>query len=236
MVSPMHRGLGRWNGYIEHARIVSGALTVYRRLGRRSYFETIWLLSGLLSVERDVIEGPSGDLDLWELASAGDQGAFRAIYERHAGSVFRYAFSITRSSPSAADCTQETWTALWVARRRVHIEGKSLLPWLLVTVRHKALRVIARERREIATTAEDMEPRRTTSLDTPSTSELNSLLEKEINKLSDLERRIFDLCVISDLSYEAAATDLGVTSGTIRNRLSRAKKRLRINLTADMGA
>lgn len=45
--------------------------------------------------------------------------------------------------------------------------------------------------------------------------------------LSDVDRRLFELCVLGDLTYAQAADELGLTHGGIRNRVSRLRGRLR---------
>jgi len=45
--------------------------------------------------------------------------------------------------------------------------------------------------------------------------------------LSPLDRDIFRLCAAEGYAYEAAAAELGVTHGVVRNRLSRIRTRLR---------
>ena len=46
-----------------------------------------------------------------------------------------------------------------------------------------------------------------------------------------VDQQIFELCLVDDLSYEQAASRLGITHATVRNRLSRLKGRLRDELT-----
>ena len=50
---------------------------------------------------------------------------------------------------------------------------------------------------------------------------------KELAALSELDREIFRLCATEGYAYAAAAEELKVTSGTVRNRLSRIRTRLR---------
>jgi RNA polymerase sigma-70 factor (ECF subfamily) len=48
-----------------------------------------------------------------------------------------------------------------------------------------------------------------------------------VSELPQGEQDVLALCVWSELSYEAAASALGVPVGTVRSRLSRARSRLR---------
>ena len=48
-----------------------------------------------------------------------------------------------------------------------------------------------------------------------------------VERLSELDREIFRLCAAEGYGYEAAAASLGVSHGTVRNRLSRIRSRVR---------
>lgn len=50
--------------------------------------------------------------------------------------------------------------------------------------------------------------------------------QRVLKKLNRSEREVFTLCVWSGLSYAETAAVLGVPVGTVRSRLSRARKRL----------
>jgi RNA polymerase sigma-70 factor (ECF subfamily) len=50
---------------------------------------------------------------------------------------------------------------------------------------------------------------------------------REVEGLSPLDRDIFRLCAVDGYAYQAAADELGVAHGVVRNRLSRIRSRLR---------
>jgi RNA polymerase sigma-70 factor (ECF subfamily) len=50
---------------------------------------------------------------------------------------------------------------------------------------------------------------------------------REVATLSPLDRDIFRLCATEGYAYLAAAEELGVEHGVVRNRLSRIRTRLR---------
>jgi DNA-directed RNA polymerase specialized sigma24 family protein len=50
---------------------------------------------------------------------------------------------------------------------------------------------------------------------------------REVDGLSPLDREIFRLCATEGYAYGAAAEELGVAHGVVRNRLSRIRTRLR---------
>ena len=57
-------------------------------------------------------------------------------------------------------------------------------------------------------------------------------LHDEINRLPEGLRAVVALCYLEGLSYDTAAQQLGVSEGTVRGRLARARERLRRRLTA----
>ena len=173
------------------------------------------------------------DCELVQRAASGDWRAFEKLYGRHARAVFAYSYSILRDRESADDVSQESWIAFWDGRRRISLAGKSLLPWLLVTARHKALRRLRTEatraqvhhsrRFELATT--DTDPQE--QLDRI---ELARRIELLVAQLDPLDRRIYALCLENGSSYAAAAEQLKTSVGAVRGRLFRIRKYLRASL------
>jgi len=51
-----------------------------------------------------------------------------------------------------------------------------------------------------------------------------------LGSLPESDRELFVLCVWQELTYEEAASALGIPVGTVRSRLSRARSRLRVAL------
>ena len=58
-------------------------------------------------------------------------------------------------------------------------------------------------------------------------------IEREVAVMSELDQRIYHLCVEDGFSYDDAASELGVDNTSIRNRLSRLRSRLRTRFGAD---
>ena len=57
----------------------------------------------------DRMEGSDADADAVSRFRAGDEGAFRALVERHSRAVFRVAFRMTGNEQDAEDVVQETF-------------------------------------------------------------------------------------------------------------------------------
>jgi uncharacterized protein (TIGR03067 family) len=61
--------------------------------------------------------------------------------------------------------------------------------------------------------------------------ELTEVVHQEVGRLPEPYRLVVVLCELQGESYEAAAANLGVPVGTVRSRLSRARERLRVQIT-----
>jgi RNA polymerase sigma-70 factor (ECF subfamily) len=176
----------------------------------------------------------TGDGELLARAAAGDRVAFGQLYDRHVRPVYWQAYSVLRDDREAEDVTQDVFVTTWKRIRSITLVDESVLPWLLVTARYTALN--ARRGRE---------RRRATALDDGLTSGLAAsngvedeveagLVRAEIDKavatLSPVDRRLYELCVAGDHTYEMAAGELGVSHAAVRNRLARLRSRLRADL------
>jgi RNA polymerase sigma-70 factor (ECF subfamily) len=70
------------------------------------------------------------ELSLRTRVRAGDQDAFRALFEQNARAVYNHAFRLTGNWSTAEDVVSLTFLEAWRLRATIHPEGDSLLPWL----------------------------------------------------------------------------------------------------------
>ena len=59
------------------------------------------------------------------------------------------------------------------------------------------------------------------------------LIERAFARLPEVDAQVARLCLVEDLTYAQAAARLGLTESAVRNRLSRARVRLRRDLAAE---
>lgn len=172
----------------------------------------------------DVID----DRTLVARAAAGSEAAFRALYRAYVRPVYWVAFGLVGQAADAEDVTQETFVVAWRKIPSLRLEGESLLPWLATICRLQAQNRL-RARRRHGSHAE-------LDADVPSVVDVEAQVVQArtvaailtaVDRLSDLDREIFRLCAAEGYGYEAAAATLGVSHGTVRNRLSRIRSRVR---------
>jgi len=163
--------------------------------------------------------------------AAGEQSALGVLYERHVRSVFRFALAELRSREDAEDVTHEAFLTLATRAKSIKLSSDSALPWLLVTTRNLCRNRHRARARDLARRSEVEMAAEVAGSETPeSAAELNALrraVAAAIDGLSVDDRRLFELCIEGDLSYQAAADSLGTSHGGVRNRVSRLRAHLR---------
>lgn len=170
------------------------------------------------------------DRERTERAASGDESAFRELYRAHVRPVYWIAHGILGTDADAQDVTQETFLVAWRKLPGFALAGDSLLPWLATICRFQAANRLRQRRRDQAhtTDAPDDNVRDTVDVEEQVISaDLAERITAELGTLSDLDREIFRLCATEGYGYEAAASELGVSHGTVRNRLSRVRTHLR---------
>lgn len=162
---------------------------------------------------------------------AGDEGAFAVLFREHGKAVYNHRFRLTADWSTADDCTSLVFLEAWRLREKVETTGGSLLPWLLGIATH----VVHRRRRVAWRHHRLMERLPVPELVPDFADEVVGRLEDQervaavkqvLGALSRADREVLALCVWAGLDHAAAAQALGVPVGTIRSRLSRARRRL----------
>ncbi|TDS80528.1 RNA polymerase sigma factor [Amnibacterium kyonggiense] len=172
---------------------------------------------------------PLSDAELLARTGRQAQAAFGEVVRRHSGPVYAVAYRWLESAADAEEVAQDAFLLLWRKRGRIHLVGESALPWLIVTVKHLAAnRRRARLRRTTHETAAAHEPH-FADVD-EDRGEVADLLRRAFAALPPLDAEVARLCLVEDVTYAEAAERLGLTEGAVRNRLSRARARLRRDL------
>lgn len=176
---------------------------------------------------------PVADPELFALVQAGDHEAFRVLFRRHQQPVYLTAYRVLQSRDDAEEIMQDSFLTMWKKRARIDLVGESTLPWLVTTARFLALN---RRRATAHARSDPLDPagNPADAARSPEAEvlarELAEQLDAIISAMPGVDQEILRLCLIDELSYEQAARQLGITHGSVRNRLSRLKLRLRQDL------
>jgi len=183
---------------------------------------------------------PSSDRNLWERASDGDSAAFAQLYDRHSRAVYNFLYRRTASWSDAEDLTSVVFLQAWRRREEVVLDRDSALPWLYrtadYTVRNE-WRSKLRFRRAVAAAqllSENVRDHADEVAGRVDGDRLIRAARESLKRLPKQQREIVELCIWAGLDQQAAAVALDVPIGTVRSRLSRARKQLRdLNLLPD---
>jgi RNA polymerase sigma factor (sigma-70 family) len=170
------------------------------------------------------------DATLVAQAANGSEHAFRTLYRAYVRPVYWVAHRLVGNPTDAEDVTQETFLVAWRKLPGLQLAGDSLLPWLVTVCRFQAanrIRTQRRDRENIADAAQDSIPSTVDVEQQVIDADFADRILREVAGLSPLDRDIFRLCATEGYAYQAAAEELGVAHGVVRNRLSRIRTRLR---------
>ena len=171
-----------------------------------------------------------GDAALVALAAGGSEHAFRALYRAYVRPVYWLAHGLVGNPADAEEVAQETFLVAWRKLPDLELAGDSLLPWLATICRFQSANRVRRQRRDREHSAAAADENLPATVDVEQQVIDGALAEAilhEVAGLGELDRAIFRLCATEGYAYQAAADELGVAHGVVRNRLSRIRTRLR---------
>jgi RNA polymerase sigma-70 factor (ECF subfamily) len=193
--------------------------------------------------ERDDGDDPA----LVERIRRRDEAAVRTIVRRYNRRLFRVARAVVHDDAEAEDIVQETYV-----RAFTHIGtfrgGSSLSTWLTRIALNEALGRLRRRRPTTGIEAIDAEAARdgasvvtfpaTAPTANPETDmarrQVRQLLEQAVDGLPEPFRLVFILREIEGLSVEETALHLDLQPETVRTRLHRARRLMRLALAREL--
>ena len=166
------------------------------------------------------------------MTSPTDTGeAFETYVVPELDVLYRTAWSLTRSDVEAQDLVQETLLRAFRAIDR--FDGRYPRAWLLTIMRNANINRARKKRPDLLDDPEATFERSVefASTDSPESAvldlEFDAVVEEGYNALPDNFRNVVELVDLNGLSYQEAATSLGIPVGTVMSRLHRARKRIR---------
>jgi RNA polymerase sigma-70 factor (ECF subfamily) len=164
---------------------------------------------------------------LLAVGGAAAQASFAHVLRRHSGVLYAIAYRRLGSVHDAEETVQDAFLLLWRKRGSLHLVGDSALPWLVVTVKNLAANRRRSALRRARHEAPDAELPAAAATEP---SDVDDLIRRAFDRLPPVDAEIARLCLIEDLTYAQAAARVGLTEGAVRNRLSRARGKLRHDL------
>jgi RNA polymerase sigma-70 factor (ECF subfamily) len=180
-----------------------------------------------LSLERD--HQLADQRALIERVRRGDASAHRALYDTHVERIYRLTYRLTGVEHLARELTQDTFVRAFGS-----IEGfrgdSAFGTWLHTIAVSVTLNELKKRKRERGRNA-PLEDALTVTESAPySDPVLREKLMKAVNDLPEGCRTVFMMHDSEGFTHQEIATALGVTEGTSKAQLARARGKLRVAL------
>ncbi|KRB39086.1 UNVERIFIED_CONTAM: sigma-70 family RNA polymerase sigma factor [Microbacterium sp. SLM126] len=160
--------------------------------------------------------------------TADDAERLAALYDAHAGPVWRYVVHLTGDRAGADDVVQETLLRAWRTPRILAQEPATTRSWMFTVARHLVIDDVrsARRRREIVV---DDVPERVQADATDALFE-TILIEEALAALSVDHRAVVIRAYFRALTVAEMAAELEIPEGTVKSRLHYGLRALRLAL------
>lgn len=191
------------------------------------------------NVERAAFQAPASeveldsaapDIDLCRLATAGNLVAFEMIYQRYHRRTYTLALRMTGSQTEAEDLTQEVFIQLF--RKVGSFRGDSAFStWLHRMTVNQVLMHFRRRSVKNERTSEDGEMPEQTVRGTANPNKMQVIdriaLKNAIAELPNGYRNVFVLHDVEGFEHEEVARIMGISVGTSKSQLHKARLKLR---------
>ena len=158
------------------------------------------------------------------------EAEFRRLYDAHRTAVHAYFVGRTGDPWAAADLMQEVFLRVW--RRLPEVVGKPAdgqRAWIFTVARNLSIDAHRRERTRLDTEASlrnETSPAPAPASTAVIEAERVSVVGEAIKRLPEQQRTTLALAAAGGLSSTEIATALGIPAGTVRYRLSLARRAL----------
>jgi RNA polymerase sigma-70 factor (ECF subfamily) len=159
----------------------------------------------------------------------GDDGArVGALYDAHAGAVWRYVVRLTGDRAGADDVVQETLLRAWRTPRILEQDPATLRSWMMTVARNLVIDEARSARRRHENVVADV-PEPPGSDDTDALFEA-LLIEEALAVLSPEHRAVIVRSYYGGRSIAQTAAELDIPPGTVKSRLHYGLRAMRLAL------
>lgn len=166
------------------------------------------------------------DVEVIRRVLQGDVESFRLLVERYERPIARMIRSVTGDTESCEDIAQEVFLAAYRKLSSFDPACSKFSTWLFTIARNKSINAFKKKKPRSMSELPD-----TTNHNNPgdelAKEEFFARLDRALQALPSAQRRAFVLAEFEKLPYAEIALIEGARTGTIKSRISRAKKGLR---------
>jgi RNA polymerase sigma factor (sigma-70 family) len=180
------------------------------------------------------LSGVTDPGDLTERLRGGSREAMAEVFHTHLDAIYNYCYRRTGSWSAAEDLASTVFLEVWRNRRRIVDVDGSALPWIYGVATNVCRNHHRTARRQTAAIT------RMHLADVSATSgpdDVDDQLDagrraaqalQRLDRLPQADQDVFVLVGWEGLSYAAAAEALAIPIGTVRSRLARVRRFLRL--------
>lgn len=164
----------------------------------------------------------------------GERQWFERCYDRNFTSLYQFAIGITNDGQLAEDIVSDVFMNLWSNRDNL-TTIKNIDSYLFITVKNAAIRFVTRNPSRFSSQGNLEETIKEIDRQDPEQvmleRELVKAIEDAINTLPDKCQIVYKLIRQEGKSVKEAATEMGISEGTVKNHMTKAISKIREEVT-----
>jgi len=172
----------------------------------------------------------STDEALLALLSGGCEQTFQLTYDKHRLQIYKVAMRYLKSEVLADEVVQEVFIKLWTERSKIK-PGTPIEAWLCTVAKNNTINRLKRKANEwkaINYLKVNQAQSDNTAANKLKEGDCRRLLNEAISRLSENQRKVYQLAREEDLSYSQIAVQLHISPLTVKTHMSRAMAHLKL--------
>lgn len=166
------------------------------------------------------------DTGLIRAIGKGDNAALEQLYERHSSRLLNYLIGQVRDRSQAEELLQSIMLAVWKAAPKFRGDSRATT-WLMAITRYHAIHAHRQRKPASLPLPENQADYKTGPMEAMLRQSERAEVNAALRKLPAEQRQTLELVFYQDLSDQEAAHLMGVSVGTVKSRLHRAKAALK---------
>ena len=185
-------------------------------------------MTSVIENQNQKLDKKALDLCLNQMAK-GDISALEEFYERTDTAIFSYALSIVKNPTDAEDILQNSFIKIYQSSASYQSAGKPMA-WILTIVKNEAFKLLNRQKKFV----DFKEVKESSTDDFAEFLEQNLILKNCFSILTEEERNILILHILTGFKHREIAAELQLPLSTVLSKYHRALKKLKETLTKEM--
>ena len=171
---------------------------------------------------------------LLQLTAAGNENAFREIYDNYRDKLYSYALKLTQKEAIAEEIVQDAFLKIWLNRSEL-TQVQKFDSYLYAIVRNQCLNCLKRLAHESLLLKElsyGMSELHNDNEESIVHRDYLQILNRAVQKLPPQQQLVYNLSRNSGLKYDEIASELNLSKNTVKAHLKKALSSIRVVFTA----